>query len=381
MIEIIKELKIEVSKPNIFQAVVAKQYDMNTRFIKATLVDGSDVIYIPSGPTIKAIINANRPDGQSKGFDGVVNDDGTVTVPLHSWMLEMEGTVICDISIIDTEANDNKKLTTTTFTLLVEKAAYGGSDVTNDPQYDVLVSLLETCNEANEVAQEALEKSNEANEKYYACVEATDNANQAAENANAVREEVEAGGFIESLKEMNNGGKFSFWVGTQAEYNALTEKNDGCFYIITDDPASKQVDYIIEQGEVIGYGGKHIVDNEMVDDNTSTKVTWHYTKWASGKVELWTNNIPHTVKWEKVGSVWVSTESDIPLPELPAPETLIKTIEYVNGGVRFWHYANWSSVTQDGYGALSIDIRYYGFNDQEDGQDRLFFAHVIGTWK
>ena len=50
LIEIIKELKVEVSKQNIFQAVVAKQYDVNTRFIKATLVDGEDVIYIPKDP-------------------------------------------------------------------------------------------------------------------------------------------------------------------------------------------------------------------------------------------------------------------------------------------------------------------------------------------
>ena len=240
MIEIIKELKIEVSKPNIFQAVVAKQYDMNTRFIKATLVDGSDVIYIPSGPTIKAIINANRPDGQSKGFDGGVNDDGTVTVPLHSWMLEMEGTVICDISIIDTDADDNKKLTTTAFTLLVEKASYGGNDITNDPQYDVLVSMLETCQEASAIAEEALDKSNEANSKYDACVEATENANQAAQNANGVRAEIEAGGFIESLKEQNVGEKFTVWVGTQAEYDAIATKDSNCLYIIEDKISSDE---------------------------------------------------------------------------------------------------------------------------------------------
>lgn len=237
MIKIIKELKIEVSKPNIFQAVVAKQYDMNTRFIKATLVDGDNVIEIPkrTDNSIKVVINAERPDGTKDSFEGEVSGDDTVTVPLHSWMLEIEGTVICDISIIDMKTDDNKKLTTTSFTLLVEKAAYGGADITNDPQYDVLISLLETCSEAGGVAQEALNKSNEAlaisneaNAKYEACVEAT-------ENANAVREEIEAGGYIESLKELNEGGKFSFWVGTQAEYDAISEKVRNCFYIITDD--------------------------------------------------------------------------------------------------------------------------------------------------
>ena len=126
MIEIIKELDVEVTKPNIFQAIVAKQYDMNTRFLRVTFKDGGTRIDIPNIETARVIINAERKDGQAKGFDGVINDDGTVTVPLHSWMLELDGTVICDISVIDMAADDNKKLTTTSFTLLVEKAAYGG---------------------------------------------------------------------------------------------------------------------------------------------------------------------------------------------------------------------------------------------------------------
>ena len=143
IIEIIKELNIEVSSPNVFQAVVAKQYDMNTRFIKATFVDNGDKIYIDPEATVKVVINALRPDGEAKGFDGEVNQDGTVTVPLHSWMLEQVGSVTCDISVIDTDTDDNKKLTTTSFTLFVEKAAWGGDGITSDPQYDVLVQLLE----------------------------------------------------------------------------------------------------------------------------------------------------------------------------------------------------------------------------------------------
>lgn len=143
MIRIIKELNIEVTKQNIIQAIVAKQYDMNSRFLKVTLMDCGTRIDIPKTPAISVVINAERNDGQSKAFDGEVNDDGTVTVPLHSWMLELEGTVNCDISVIDKTADAEKKLTTTTFTLVVEKAAYGGDDITSDPQYDVFVDLLQ----------------------------------------------------------------------------------------------------------------------------------------------------------------------------------------------------------------------------------------------
>lgn len=240
MIEIIKELNIEVSKPNVFQAIVAKQYDMNTRFIKATFVDNGDKIHIDPNATVKVVINALRQDGESKGFDGVVNDDGTVTVPLHSWMLELVGTVTCDISVIDTETNDNKKLTTTAFTLFVEKAAYGGEDVTSDPQYDVLVQLLETCSTAGAVAEEALQKSNEANSKYDACVEATEAANEATETLTLTHNDIVDGGYIKALKEQNTGGKFSFWVGTTEEYNALAEKVNNCLYILTDEVTAKE---------------------------------------------------------------------------------------------------------------------------------------------
>ena len=225
--EIIKKLNIEVSKPNVFQAVVAKQYDMNTRFIEATLVDGGENVSVDPKATVKVVINALRKDGESKGFDGVVNGDGTVTVPLHSWMLELDGAVICDISIIDTQLDDEKKLTTTSFTLLVEKAAFGGESITTDPQYDVLVQLLETCSEAGTVAQEALEKSAEANSKYDACVEATERANQAASGVVTI--------------EQNSQTPLQFWVGTKAEYDAITTKDQAMFYIISDDNSEEQI--------------------------------------------------------------------------------------------------------------------------------------------
>lgn len=262
MLEIVKELNIEVSKPNVFQAVVAKQYDMNTRFIKATFVDSGDKIEIKKSDTLKVVINALRSDGESKGFDGVINDDGTVTVPLHSWMLELDGTVVCDISVIDIVADDGKKLTTTSFTLLVEKAAFGGSDITSDPQFDVLVALLDAAT----VAQEALDKSNEANSKYDACVEAT-------ENANNVRREIEEGGYIESLKEMNAGGKFSVWVGTHAEYDAIEDKDKSRMYIISDDPSIEEyVDKKVDASKKYTDDGDKVLSERLDYERGYTRI-------------------------------------------------------------------------------------------------------------
>lgn len=40
--------------------------------------------------------------------------------------------------------------------------------------------------------------------------------------------------FITKVKEQNSGGYITFWVGTQAQYNALPTKAPNCFYLITD---------------------------------------------------------------------------------------------------------------------------------------------------
>lgn len=42
-------------------------------------------------------------------------------------------------------------------------------------------------------------------------------------------------GFVTTVQEMNKATGLRFWIGTQAQYNALTEKVVNCFYIVTDD--------------------------------------------------------------------------------------------------------------------------------------------------
>ena len=147
---IIKEIRLEVSKPNLIQAIVAKQHDCNSRFLKVSLWD--EGTQIPIRSTAEVTINAERKDGASDSFFGKVNEDNTVTVPLHSWMLELAGDVNCDVSIIV----EGRKLTTTSFVVMVEKASNSGDDVSNDPQYDVLVDLISGVNGIEQIAASAL---------------------------------------------------------------------------------------------------------------------------------------------------------------------------------------------------------------------------------
>lgn len=110
-----------------------------------------------------------------------------------------------------------------------------------------------------------------------------------------------------------------------------------------------------------------------VGATTGNGVFWKYRKWASGKIELWTNSHPFTISFTKASvGVYYATESDIPVP-------LVETIEFASGDCTKWHYVNWASVTcNDG---KNLSIRYYGLNANGDGNTIPFSFYVIGTWK
>lgn len=54
-------------------------------------------------------------------------------------------------------------------------------------------------------------------------------------------------GFITTLKELNKNTGLKFWVGTQADYNALEEIEENCFYIITDETSVRDIEASIEK--------------------------------------------------------------------------------------------------------------------------------------
>ncbi len=157
MAQIVRDITVDVAAQNIFQAIIAKQYDSKSRFLKVTLTDTGEKIAIDENSTV--IINALREDGESKAFSGKVNSDGTVTVPLTLWMLEKDGFVKCDISIVDA---DKRKLTSTLFNLNVEQAACPSSDISDDDNYDLLVNLISEASEANAAAQDAIKRAEQA---------------------------------------------------------------------------------------------------------------------------------------------------------------------------------------------------------------------------
>lgn len=54
-------------------------------------------------------------------------------------------------------------------------------------------------------------------------------------------------GFVTKIKESNRNKQVSLWVGTQAEYNAIPEKEENCLYIISDDVILEDITNAIQR--------------------------------------------------------------------------------------------------------------------------------------
>ena len=210
MAEIIKSIEADVAKKNTFKAIVAKQGDKVTRFLKVQLLNEGEKISVGSSAMVS--INAKRSDTLSKAFKGEVNEDGTVTVPLTYWMLELDGQTSCSVSIYE---NDGK-LTSCSFAVLVEHAEVLDDDISGDDSYDLLLSLINTVQngeaeraiaenqrESNETARKLAEIAREA--KVEELVEESTNATQDAKNAaQQVASALLAGGMIPIYNEDEN---------------------------------------------------------------------------------------------------------------------------------------------------------------------------------
>lgn len=255
MAEIIKSIEVDVAKLNTFPAVVAKQGDTLSRFLKVQLLNESEPLAVDSGATV--IINVERVDGQSKAFSGSVNTDGSVTVPLTAWTLEIDGKARCSVSIVIGE----KRLTSTTFYVNVEHAEYTDSDYSEDDDTsDLFLQLLmaaenedaritaenaritaETARQNAETARQTAEttrltkenervsaetaRNNAESARATAAAQAVTNANTAAQSANNAAQQVAsaliAGGVLPIYDE-DEDKNYTYQIKIKNGYPVLT---------------------------------------------------------------------------------------------------------------------------------------------------------------
>lgn len=154
-IQTIREVVADVVRRGATRPVYAKQHDRNSRFLNVHIQE--DGLDIKVDPSLMVTLNVERPDQAESIIYCTVNDDGTVKVPLTSWMLECAGTLMCDISLISLDP-DVAKLTTMQFNIYVEAAAVTDADIQDMPEYSVLIDLINRT--GSEVLPEITEDDN-----------------------------------------------------------------------------------------------------------------------------------------------------------------------------------------------------------------------------
>ena len=223
-LKITKEITLDVSRLNRFQSIIAKQNDKDSRYLKVSVAEEGNVLIIPS--SAKVTITATRPDKLSSSFLGEVNEEGKAIVPLSPWMLELDGSLSCEVSIITEES----VLTTTSFNVDVEpNESSGNSDVTQDPNYDILVELIQKVAGVAALEKEAVSTAVDAylHEKnirplqrgtdYWTPEDKTEIINDVKDGIPFVKT-AEQPTFVDSIDEM---------IDTSKAYVLST---DGCFY-------------------------------------------------------------------------------------------------------------------------------------------------------
>ena len=115
-------------------------------------------------------------------------------------------------------------------------------------------------------------------------------------------------GFVTKVKETNGGKAVTFWVGTQAQYNAIENKELNCMYIITDDTKFEDLEKsVAEKFESMATAQRKVYVNE------ATEVWWY----SNGQAESWTNyDIPNVTTPHERGGLFLSSRVDLPLPDI-----------------------------------------------------------------
>ena len=177
-IQIVREISTDLFKRGATKTVNAKQNDLNSRFLNVRIQNEGKNIVVD--PDVVVAFNVERPDKQKKVFKGSVNTDGTVRVPLTSWVLEVEGTLTCDISIIFEDPNASK-ITTMQFNIQVEAATVNDETIADSEDYSLIVDLLAKTGKALYDAEQSIK----------ACTLSKEAADAATERANTASAEVE----------------------------------------------------------------------------------------------------------------------------------------------------------------------------------------------
>lgn len=99
MVQAITNITLDTIRQDISPKVLAKQHDAGSRYICATIQTNGQAFEFGEirPPTVK--LNAKRADGQTNSFNGTIQADDSVLLPIDAWMLTLDDVVECEVLI------------------------------------------------------------------------------------------------------------------------------------------------------------------------------------------------------------------------------------------------------------------------------------------
>lgn len=161
---LIANLTLDTYRKNNVPPLIVPQGDYGARVIRVNVTDQGKPVSVESTAAV-SIVATRSGDGESLAFSGKANDDGSVTVPVTQWMLDVpDDDVICHVVV----TGNGYQYSTTSFLIEPQEKANPTEITPDDPRKDVITEVL-----ANENARQAAEATRTANE----------NARKTAENS------------------------------------------------------------------------------------------------------------------------------------------------------------------------------------------------------
>ncbi len=154
MAQITTPIYIDVAQKNTIRAVAAKQFDFDSRYIQVYLTNRGKPVSLEAEDTV--LLHACRSDGEVKSYVGSVNPDGSLIFSLPGWLLELGSWVRCEVSVIDAQ---DRKLTSFAFDMNVEPSIPASDSITEEENYDILITLLADVRSASKEANDALSRA------------------------------------------------------------------------------------------------------------------------------------------------------------------------------------------------------------------------------
>lgn len=125
------KMMLDVADRDAVQSIVARQGDSATRFVRLRLASFGEPMRVEESASV--VLNVKKASGELRAFDGEVNSDGTLTLPINAWMLQSIGVLQCDASIIDIAGG---RLTTPSFEIEVVSSVAAGEMLPGDGEDD-----------------------------------------------------------------------------------------------------------------------------------------------------------------------------------------------------------------------------------------------------